>query len=117
MSTLWSSYLTQVESHDGSKYCLVITVNFTRYCMIFLSIEKSNVLDCFKIYAKRCERLYDSKLIRIGTDNGKEFANKYFKKYFEENGIQQSFTVTYLHFQNETVKRLNHTSKLRIDNN
>jgi len=48
-------------------------------------------------------------LTYIRTDNGKEFINNNFEKFFEENGIVHQDTVAYSPQQNGRVERLHGT--------
>ena len=49
------------------------------------------------------------KFATIITDNGKEFANSAVKRWCEERGVRQKFSVPYYHQSNGGVERVNRT--------
>jgi hypothetical protein len=56
--------------HSGSCYLVMFVDEFTRYVTIFALIRKSAVLDSFKGFHRKFERLHTTKIKAIHSENG-----------------------------------------------
>ncbi|KAK1630898.1 hypothetical protein QYE76_005213 [Lolium multiflorum] len=59
----------------GSKYGLVIVDDYSRYSWVFLLKSKDETHREFITFAKKAQRMYESEIKAIRTDNGTEFKN------------------------------------------
>ena len=66
----------QVESLGGKKYAYVVVDDFSRYTWISFITEKSETFEVFKDLCQKLQREKDSHVIRIKSDDGKEFETK-----------------------------------------
>ncbi|KAI5351223.1 hypothetical protein L3X38_004114 [Prunus dulcis] len=69
-----------VNTHDGYRYFITFTDDFSRYGYVYLIAEKSKALDIFKIYKAEVENQLDSKIKVVRSDRGGEFYGKFTKK-------------------------------------
>jgi transposase InsO family protein len=97
------------KSLGGNLYCLVIVDNYSRYTWTFFLHDKSEVVTCFKKFAKRAQNEFEVKIKNIKSDNGKEFGNTNIKAYCDEIGIKHEVSSTYTPQQNGVVERKNRT--------
>ena len=57
----------------------------------------------------KCKMKKIAKIIRVQSDHGGEFENKYFEKLFNSNGIVHDFSCPRTPQQNGVVERKNRT--------
>ena len=80
------TYLTYKDNKNNciKKYILNIVDHFSKFDYSFVQNSKSSkeVLDNFKIYLEKCGIPKN-----VQTDNGGEFVNKEFQKFYENKGI------------------------------
>ncbi|KAI5312499.1 hypothetical protein L3X38_041672 [Prunus dulcis] len=69
------------QTHDGFKYFITFTDDYSRYGYVYLISEKSNALDMFKVYKAEVDNQLDSKIKVVRSDRGGEFYGK-----FDERG-------------------------------
>ena len=100
---------TTYKSLGGNLYCLVIIDDYSRYTWVFFLHDKTEVVSCFKKFAKRAQNKFEVKLKKIRSDNRKEFDNTNIEAYCDEVGIKHEVSVTYTPQQNGVVKRKNRT--------
>jgi transposase InsO family protein len=77
-------------SIGGSKYCLIIVDDYSRFTWVFFLHEKSQTQE-------------------IRSDNGTEFKNSQIEGFLEEEGIKHEFSSPYTPQQNGVVERKNRT--------
>lgn len=70
--------------------------------------KKSDDIDCARWYLDS-ENQTDKKIKRIWSDNGKEFINREFKTFLQENGIIHEETAPYTPQENGIAERNNRT--------
>jgi hypothetical protein len=99
---------TTYASAGGNLYCLVIVDDFLRYTWVFFLHDKSQVASIFKKFAKKPQNEFDCKIMKIRSDNGKEFYNINTHEYCDEIGIKHEVSATYTP-QNGVVERKNRT--------
>ncbi|CAL8998293.1 unnamed protein product, partial [Prunus brigantina] len=58
------------QTHDGFKYFITFTDDFSRYGYVYLISEKSNAIDMFKVYKAEVENQLDSKIKVVRSDIG-----------------------------------------------
>jgi transposase InsO family protein len=95
-------------SISGSKYCLVIVDDYSRFTWVFFAGKISSPRDLkgiFKTSSKRVQ-IKDKK---IRSDNGMEFKNSQIEGFLEDEGIKHLFSSPYTPQQNGVVERKNRT--------
>jgi transposase InsO family protein len=98
-----------VESNGGSKYLLTFTDDCSRFSEVFFLKRKCEVLDKFREYKTRNERLTGKKIKVVRSDNGGEYVNEEMERYFKSEGIRHELTMPYSPQQNGIAERLNRT--------
>ncbi|KAK1650395.1 hypothetical protein QYE76_068200 [Lolium multiflorum] len=93
----------------GSKYGLVIVDDYSRYSWVFLLKSKDETHREFIIFAKKAQRMYESEIKAIRTDNGTEFKNYTMQEFVDDEGIKHEFSAPYTLQQNGVVERKNRT--------
>ncbi|KAK1648095.1 hypothetical protein QYE76_065900, partial [Lolium multiflorum] len=93
----------------GSKYGLVIVDDYSRYFWVFLLKSKDETHRDFIIFAKKAQRMYESEIKAIRTDNGTEFKNYTMQEFVDDEGIKHEFSAPHTPQQNGVVERKNWT--------
>jgi transposase InsO family protein len=88
-------------SIGGSKYCLVIVDDYSRFTWVFFLQEKSQTQETLKRFLRQAQK--------IRSDNGTEFKNSQIEGFLEEEGIKHEFSSPYTPQQNGVVERKNRT--------
>jgi hypothetical protein len=96
-------------SIGGSKYCLVIVDDYSRFTWVFFLQEKSQTQETLKGFLKRAQNEFGLRIKKIRSDNGTEFMNSQIEGFFEEEGIKHEFSSPYTPQQNGVVERKNRT--------
>ncbi|KAK1615732.1 hypothetical protein QYE76_021249 [Lolium multiflorum] len=63
----------------------------------------------FITFAKKAQRMYESEIKAIRTDNGTEFKNYTMQEFVDDEGIKHEFSAPYTPQQNGVVERKNRT--------
>jgi transposase InsO family protein len=77
-------------SIDGSKYCLVIVDDYSRFTWVFFLQEKSQTQDTLKGFLRQYQNEFGLRIKKIRSDNGTEFKNSEIEGFLEEEGIKHS---------------------------
>ncbi|KAK1684429.1 hypothetical protein QYE76_045277 [Lolium multiflorum] len=93
----------------GRKYGLVIVDDYSRYSWVFLLKSKDETHREFITFAKKAQRMYESEIKAIRTDNGTEFKNYSMQEFVDDEGIKHEFSAPYTPQQNGVVERKNRT--------
>ncbi|KAK1693003.1 hypothetical protein QYE76_009700 [Lolium multiflorum] len=93
----------------GSKYRLVIVDDYSRYSWVFLLKYTDETQREFIIFAKKSQRMYESEIKAIRTDNGTEFKNYTMQEFVDDEGIKHEFSAPYTPQQNGVVERKSRT--------
>ncbi|WVZ51610.1 hypothetical protein U9M48_002739 [Paspalum notatum var. saurae] len=72
-------------------------------------IDKTEVAHVFSKFAKRAQNEFNTSIVKIRSDNGREFDNTNIEEYCDEVGIKHEFFATYTPQQNGAVERKNRT--------
>jgi hypothetical protein len=96
-------------SISGSKYCLVIVDDYSRFTWVFFLQEKSQNQDALKGFLRRAQNEFGLRIKKIRSDNGMEFKNSQIEGFLEEEGIKHEFSSPYTPQQNGVVERKNIT--------
>jgi transposase InsO family protein len=95
-------------SIGGSKYCLVIVDDYSRFTWVFFLQEKSQTQETLKKFLRRAQNEFGLRIKKIRSDNGMEFKNSQIEGFAEE-GIKHEFSSPYTPRQNGVVERKNRT--------
>jgi transposase InsO family protein len=82
-------------SIDGSKYCLVIVDDYSRFTWLFFLQEKSQTQETLKGFLRRAQNEFGLRIKKIRSDNGTEFKNSQIEGFLEEEGIKHEFSSPY----------------------
>jgi transposase InsO family protein len=93
----------------GSKYCLVIVDDYSRFTWVFFLQEKSQTQDTLKRFLRRAQNEFGLRIKKIRSDKGTEFKNSQVEGFLEEEGIKHEFCSPYTPQQNDVVERKNRT--------
>jgi hypothetical protein len=96
-------------SISGSKYCLVIVDDYSRFTWVFFFQEKSQTQETLKGFLRRAQNEFELRIKKIRSDNGTEFKNSQIEGFLEEEGIKHEFSSPYTPQQNGVVERKNRT--------
>jgi transposase InsO family protein len=96
-------------SIGGSKYCLVIVDDYSRFTWVFFLQEKSQTQETLKRFLRRAQNEFELRIKKIRSNNGTEFKNSQIEGFLEEEGIQHEFSSPYTPQQNGIVERKNRT--------
>jgi transposase InsO family protein len=96
-------------SIDGSKYCLVIVDNYSRFTWVFFLQEKSQTQETLKRFLRWAENEFGLRIKKIRSDNGTEFKNSQIEGFLEEEGIKHEIFSPYTPQQNGVVERKDRT--------
>jgi transposase InsO family protein len=96
-------------SIDGSKYCLVIVDDYSRFNWVFFLQEKSQTQETLKGFLRRAQNEFGLRIKKIRSDNGTEFKNSQIKGFLQEEGIKHEFSSPYTPQQNGVVESKNRT--------
>jgi transposase InsO family protein len=96
-------------SIGGSKYCLVIVDDYSRFTLVFFLQKKSQTQETLKGFLRRAQNKFGLRIKKISSDNGMEFKNSQIEGFLEEEGIKHEFTSPYTPQQNGVVERKNRT--------
>jgi transposase InsO family protein len=94
-------------SIDGSKYCLVIVDDYSRFTWVFFLQEKSQNQETLKRFLRQAQNEFGMRIKKIRSDNGTEFKNSQIEGFLEEEGIKHEFSSPYTPQQNCGVERKN----------
>lgn len=71
--------------------------------------SKNEAFEKFKEFKLQVENETGCKIVRLRTDNGKEYVNNEFDTFLQQQGIQRQLTVPYTPQQNGVAERCNRT--------
>jgi transposase InsO family protein len=91
-------------SIDGSKYCLVIVDDYSRFTWVFFLQEKSQTQETLKGFLRRAQNEFGLRIKKIRSDNGTEFKNSQIEGFLEDEGIKHEFSSPYTPQQNGSGK-------------
>ncbi|GKC11344.1 retrovirus-related pol polyprotein from transposon TNT 1-94, partial [Tanacetum coccineum] len=98
-----------VANVNGRKYILVVVDDYLRFTWVKCLRSKDEALDFIIKFLKMIQVRLKVPVRRIITDNGTEFVNQTFRKYYEKVGTSHETSVARSPQQNGVVERRNHT--------
>lgn len=97
----------QTNSPSGKRYVLTLIDDFSRYTVIYLLREKSEVELKIKEYVEMVKNKFSKQPKVIRSDRGGEYINKNLVEYLAGQGIQIQYTTPYTPQQNDVAERKN----------
>ena len=104
----------------GNSYFVLFIDDFSRYTFLYLISEKSQVLNCFKVFKLEVEKQLDKRIKIVRSDRGGEFYGRYTEKgqnkgpfalFVQQEGIVAQYTTPGTPSQNGVAERRNCTLK------
>lgn len=95
----------ETPSIGGHKYCFVLVDDFSRRVFVYFMKGKDEAFKKFKTFKTQIEKQTGKQVKVFRSDNGKEFLNRQFADYFENEGIVHQTSTPYCHQQNGLVER------------
>jgi transposase InsO family protein len=96
-------------SIGGSKYCLVIVDDYSRFTWVFFLQKKSQTQETLRRFLRRAQNEFGLGIKKIRSDNGTEFKNSPIEGLLKDEGIKHEFSSPYTPQQNGVVDRKNRT--------
>lgn len=96
-------------SLDEKRFVVSFIDDYTRFSIVYLMKEKSEVIEKFKEYIAMVTTQIERKISKLKCDNGGEYTSHDFKSLCKENGICIEYTSPYTPEQNGTAERFNRT--------
>ena len=78
---------------DNKNYFVLFVNEFTHYCVTYLITYKSDVFSVFQDFVAKSTALFNSKLVHLYIDNGREYLSTEMKNYCVQKGISYHLTV------------------------
>ncbi|GKA56892.1 retrovirus-related pol polyprotein from transposon TNT 1-94 [Tanacetum coccineum] len=100
---------TSVRSLNHKTYCLVITVDFSRFSWVFFLRTKDETSRILKDFIRQIENQLNQKVKTIRCDNGTEFKNMDFIEFCGSKGIKREYSNARTPQQNGVAERKNRT--------
>lgn len=94
---------------DNKNYFVTFIDDYTHFVMVYLIKHKSEVFEQFKNYYNYATKHFNCNLLKLRTDNGREYVSKEFEEFCKEKGIVMQYTVAYNPEMNGTAERMNRT--------
>jgi transposase InsO family protein len=79
-------------SISGSKYCLVVVDDYSRFTWVFFLQDKSQTQETLKGFLRRAQNEFDLRIKKIRSDNGTKFKNSQIEGFLEDEGIKHEFS-------------------------
>lgn len=97
------------ETPTGSRYFISFIDEFSHYSLVRFLRTRDEAPKILMELIQLVERQYDVKVKKIQCDNAGEFSSTKFKEQLSTLGIQQKFSIAYIHETNGTAERFNRT--------
>lgn len=94
---------------DGNKYFVTFIDDYTHFTMVFLIRNKSEVFKKFETYYNTVTKHFNSNLLKLRIDNGREYLSDEFREFCNRNGIVMQHTVPYNPEMNGVAEKMNNT--------
>lgn len=94
---------------DGKRYMVSFIDDYSHFTVVFLLESKDQVFERFQDYEALVTARFGSKIARLRTDNGGEYANDEMREFCRNKGIAMEFTVPHTPQQNGVSERMNRT--------
>ena len=98
-----------ISSVQGARYFVAFKDECSGYRVLYFIKNKTDVLECFKVYNQKIKAKFNHPVKSLHVDNGTEYCNYEFKEYMKKEGIELENTAPYTPEQNGRIERDNRT--------
>lgn len=84
-------------SLGGKTYCFVIVDDYSRFTWTLFLAHKDEAFEKFLVFCRRTQNIKGYFVKAMRSDHEREFENRQFQVYCEENGIEHNFLLLELH--------------------
>ena len=99
----------QVPSLGGHSYFMTFKDDHSSFRFVFLLPDRKGILSVFKSLYKLSKKETGRSMVKLRTDNAKEFLSRDFQDFIKQKGIRHELTAPYSPEQNSVVERDNRT--------
>lgn len=96
-------------SLGGKRYFVTFVDDYTRFCSVYFTRNKSEVFNKFKEFESRVSSECESSIATLRSDNGGEYLSEEFESYLTSKGIHHELSAPYSPSQNGVAERINRT--------
>jgi transposase InsO family protein len=104
-SDVWGP--SRITSPSGSRWFVTFIDCHSRMTWLYLLRSKDEVLECFKIFHKMVETLFEKKVKVLRSDNSTEYTNRAMRDFLRDYGIVHQTTCVSTPEQNGVAERKN----------
>jgi transposase InsO family protein len=97
------------ESLGGTKYCLVIVDDYSRFTWVYFFKLKSETQQSVIDFANEVQCQHKLPILAIRSDNNTEFKNYTLNGFLSDEGIKHQYSAAYTRQQNGVAERKNRT--------
>lgn len=97
----------QTSTRSGKRYVLTFIDDYSRYTVVYLLSNKSEVEEKVQQYVSLVENVFGRKPKKIRSDRGGEYISNKYVNNLEKQGIQLQYTAAYSPQQNGVAERKN----------
>lgn len=94
---------------NDSRYFVSFINDFTHYACIYLITNKSEVLNCFKLFEAFATAVTGERIVFLRCDNGGEYKSTDLETFINKKGITVQCTAPHSSQQNGVAERFNHS--------
>ena len=96
-------------SLGGSYYFLTFTNDYSRKTWVYFLRSKGECFNKFHFFHQMVEKTSGHRILKLRSDNGREFVSLVFQNYCSTHGIQRQFSQPYTPQHNGLAERKNKT--------
>uniref|UniRef100_A0AAG5D8R7 Endonuclease n=1 Tax=Anopheles atroparvus TaxID=41427 RepID=A0AAG5D8R7_ANOAO len=97
----------ETPSVSGYRYFMTMIDDHSRYCVMYLLKQKSEVANKIEEYVRMTQNMFGHKPKVIRSDQGGEYRGQKLRDFYKREGIQAQFTAGYSPQQNGVAERKN----------
>ena len=98
---------SRTQSLGGKSYAFVIVDDYSRFTWTIFLAFKNKIFIEFSNFTKRIQNKKWHTIVKIRSDNGGEFSNKSFIKFYNDHDLEYNFSTSRTLQQNGVVERKN----------
>jgi hypothetical protein len=109
MRNYGANMLERYSQQGGARYYVTFIDDHSRYMVVKLIKNKSDVMQHFMEYKAWAENVTGCRILVLRSDNGGEYCSNAFDQYLAEHGISRQLTPPYTPEHNGVAERANRT--------
>lgn len=91
---------------DNKSYFMIFVDDYTHYCVTYLATLKSELISVLKDFVNKSQANFNSKVVHLYIDNGREYLSNEAKQFCSQNGITYHLTIPRTPHQNGVAERM-----------